>query len=547
MNKRAIRFILSGLIVLPFIVLASYSYYASYQDQTESIKARRFIPAQLSAVILTEKFDRLTDVGVSLSSREIFQNLIRRGQWSIAADTLRVVTRDFPYIDQIFLTDVAGTHMASFPEVPGALGEDLSFTDWYRGVTLKNEPYVSAIYQRSGVPQYDVIAVAVPVRAEDGRMLAILVLQIRVRTLADWIQSVTVGESGTVYFVDRKGQAARYSNYYSEMPAADYSRYAPVERIMKGKSGTGIFKDPSDGKSALVAYIPVSAYGWGVLVTEPEEQAFALRDKGQRSLLSVYAFLLLLNVLLVYVIWRSQNRLVAQEREMAVVHAEREQLELFAFVASHDLQEPLQKIMGFASLLKDKFSDALGEEGRRHLERIDRSAKYLVHMMEDIKQFSRVRKSGKFVPVDLGPLVKEVAAEFADRLEEIGGRIHVENLPEVQGYPSQLRHLFHNLIGNAVKFRKAGRPVEITVDSRRSAVGDCRITVHDNGIGFDEKYLDLIFTPFKRLHGKTEYEGSGMGLAICKKIVILHGGTITARSVPGEGSSFIVTLPCKNP
>ncbi len=545
MNKRAIRFILFGLVVLPFIFLASYSYYASYQDQTEATKARRLTLAQLSAVILTEKFDRMADVGISLASRISFQNMIRRGQWSLAIDRLRQVFRDFSYIDQIILIDIYGTRMASLPEIPGSVGENLSFTDWYRGVISKKEPFISGIYTRPEVPRYDVVALAVPVRSDDGQILAVLMLQIKARTLSDWIQSVAVGQAGTVYFVDQKGTAVRYRNFYDQNPASDYSDFPPVKKMKRGKSGADFFIDPFEKKLSLVAYMPVTAYGWGVLVTQPVSEAFELRDKSQNSLLAVYAFLLFLNILLVSVIWRGQNRLIAREKEIAFVSAEREQLELFAFVASHDLQEPLQKIMGFETLLRDRYSQVLGEEGCRHLERIDKSAKQMMHMMEDIRQFSRVRKAGKLVKIDLGEIVREVISDFQEKLTEIGAHVQVERLPQIEGYPAQLAHLFHNLIGNAIKFRKADRQLAVFIDCKPSGKDHCKIRVRDNGIGFDEQYLDLIFTPFKRLHNKSEYEGSGMGLAICKKIAIFHGGNITAKSSVDEGTTFILSLPCK--
>ncbi len=546
-NKRAVRSVLFGLIVLPFVVLASYSYYRSYIDLTNSTLERRQTIAQLASVILMEKFDHLRDVGLSFANRPVFQDLVRRGKWTEALETTRVVFRDFPYIDHVFLIDVKGTHMASLPEAPDTLGENFGFRDWYRGVSDGWNPFISEIYKRRALPTYNVIALAIPIKFEDGAPAGILVLQVKAETLSYWIKPVEVGKTGFVYFVDPSGHSAGHPQFPDEGKIGDFSAFEPVKKALRGLGGAGIFYNPIDGEERLVAYMPVANYNWGAIVTQSKNEAFTVRDKNVRFLLLVYVSLLLFTVLLAYGIWRIQNALVEKEKEIATVSAEREQLELFAFVASHDLQEPLQKIIGFESLIKDQYSAQLGEEGRRHLERIDKAVQQMMRMMEGIRQFSRIRKVEKFSPINLENLVKEVIADMEYKLTETGSVIHVKYLPKVEGDYSQMRHLFHNLLWNALKFRKADVPLTVTVDTKPAGKGLCKIQVRDNGIGFDEKYLDQIFTPFKRLHTKSEYEGSGMGLAICRKIAIFHGGSITAKSAPGEGSTFILTLPCAHP
>jgi signal transduction histidine kinase len=175
--------------------------------------------------------------------------------------------------------------------------------------------------------------------------------------------------------------------------------------------------------------------------------------------------------------------------------------------------------------------------------------------------FSRIEtKAQPFVPTDLGVIAREVSADLEARIEQTGGRVEIEDLLTLDADPMQMRQLLQNLIGNSLKYHRAGVPPLIRVSSQkldepgRESIGEstpasqlCRISVEDNGIGFDEKYLDRIFTVFQRLHKKGEYEGTGVGLAICRKIVERHGGTITARSVPGEGATFVVTLPIIQP
>jgi light-regulated signal transduction histidine kinase (bacteriophytochrome) len=222
------------------------------------------------------------------------------------------------------------------------------------------------------------------------------------------------------------------------------------------------------------------------------------------------------------------------------------ELQDFAFVASHDLQEPLRKIQAFGDRLRSKYGDALSPEGRDYLERMQAAAQRMHVLINDLLAFSRIASKGQpFVPVDLDRIAHEVLSDLEVRVQENGGRVEVGDLPEIEADPMQMRQLLQNLIGNAFKFHRPGEPPVVRVEGRVSADERPRVTleVSDNGIGFDSKYLDRIFTPFQRLHGRSEYEGTGMGLAVCRRIAERHGGTITATSVPGEGSTFTVELP----
>ncbi len=231
-----------------------------------------------------------------------------------------------------------------------------------------------------------------------------------------------------------------------------------------------------------------------------------------------------------------------------------QELEEFASVASHDLQEPLRKIHTFAACLIDEKSANLDAEGRDYLERIQRAATRMTLLIADLLQLARLSSQAKpFVPVDLNQVMAGVLSDLESRLTSTGGRVETVDLPTVVGDPLQMRQLLQNLIGNALKFHQQDVPPVVRVSAEtvvgsselgQAAPGEaCRILVTDNGIGFEEKYLDKVFTIFQRLHGRDEYEGTGIGLAICRKIVERHAGSITARSKPGQGATFIVTLP----
>ena len=220
------------------------------------------------------------------------------------------------------------------------------------------------------------------------------------------------------------------------------------------------------------------------------------------------------------------------------------ELEQFAYVASHDLQEPLRKIIAFGDRLKKVCASSMDEGARDYLERMQSAASRMKQLIEDILMLSRIMTRGRsFEAVDLGELVQDVLTDLEISIEQTKGKVRIGKLPMVRADPLQMRQLFQNLIANALKFSKKGVPPHVEVQSCSAKNGSVEVTVADNGIGFDEKYLDRIFEPFQRLHGLSEYPGTGMGLAICEKIVLRHGGKITAKSRPGEGSTFIITLP----
>jgi PAS domain S-box-containing protein len=237
------------------------------------------------------------------------------------------------------------------------------------------------------------------------------------------------------------------------------------------------------------------------------------------------------------------------------------ELQDFAQVASHDLQEPMRKILSFGDRLKKRAGEALDEESRDYLQRMTSAAARMQTLIRDLMEFARVETMGQpFVNADLGLIAREVSADLETRVEQAGGRIEIEALPIIDADPMQMRQLLQNLIGNSLKYYRSGVPPVVRIHSRtvermREGLGPdgvqaqqfCEVLVTDNGIGFDEKYLDRIFTVFQRLHSKTEYDGTGVGLAICRKIVDRHHGTITARSSPGQGATFVVTLPLVQP
>ncbi len=258
------------------------------------------------------------------------------------------------------------------------------------------------------------------------------------------------------------------------------------------------------------------------------------------------------HVLLTGTVQDVTDRVLAEQalaRTNQALEQRNRELQDFAYVASHDLQEPLRKIRAFADLLQRDYAPRLEGDGLHYLGRIDHAAERMARLISDLLTFSRVAtRVQPFSRVALQTVAEEVLFDLEIALKEAGGRVELHDLPPLEADPMQMRQLLQNLIGNAIKFRDPDRPVRVDVRGRVRPGPDgpaVLIEVEDNGIGFDEKYLDRIFTPFQRLHAQHEYAGTGMGLAICRRIVERHQGQITARSQPGAGTTFIVTLPCQ--
>ncbi len=238
------------------------------------------------------------------------------------------------------------------------------------------------------------------------------------------------------------------------------------------------------------------------------------------------------------------------------LEARNQALREFAYIASHDLQEPLRKITAFADLMREDYGEAVDETGDYYLERMQDAARRMSTLISDLLDYSRVTTRSKpFEETDLNDLIDEVRADLDLRIRDVKGRIEVGDLPTLVADPTQIRQLLQNLIGNALKFHKPDEPPVVRVSgdviveagSEADQHGRCRLKIEDNGIGMEEKYLERIFSPFKRLHGRSQFEGTGMGLAICRRIVERHGGDISVSSTPGEGTCFTIELPLEQP
>ena len=247
----------------------------------------------------------------------------------------------------------------------------------------------------------------------------------------------------------------------------------------------------------------------------------------------------------------TRRKAAEEETRAFAARIERSNRELqdFAYIASHDLQEPLRKILVFGNRLLSKYGNTLDDDGKDYLQRMQSAAQRMQNLISDLLKYSRIStQAHAFETIDLNTVIKDVLDDLDVRLEQSQGCVETGDLPNIEGDPVQIRQLFQNVISNALKYHRPEVPPVVKVSCEMIHTDHqpmYQLVIEDNGIGFEPEYGDRIFGFFQRLHGRSEYEGNGMGLAICRKIVERHQGSITATSVPGEGSRFLITLPAQ--
>ena len=321
-------------------------------------------------------------------------------------------------------------------------------------------------------------------------------------------------------------------------PSMDPSHKDRIERYLSAGEGSML------GKRAEIEAVRASGE------TFPAELAMTISLEQGAPVMSFY----------VRDIGERKKAEAEQARYAAELERSNQELEQFAYVASHDLQEPLRKIRTFSDRLLLKQAEKLDDDGRECLERMQSAAIRMQSLIDGLLSLSRVTTRGQnFEVVDLSQIAAEVVSDLDAQIGQLHGMVDVGKLPTIQADPLQMRQLIQNLIANALKYHREGVPPVVNIAGRylhgpecrkpgqMPTDEQCRIVVEDNGVGFEDKYAERIFGIFQRLHPRDVYEGTGIGLAICRRIVERHGGTITAHGTPDKGCIFEVMLPVAHP
>lgn len=236
----------------------------------------------------------------------------------------------------------------------------------------------------------------------------------------------------------------------------------------------------------------------------------------------------------------------AREQELSKqnkkLEAQNRELEQFTYVATHDLQEPLRSLTSLSELMQTEFKEKIDAQGQVYLKFILQCTQRMQQLVAGLLTYARAGREKKREKVDCAVLMEEIQQDLSAAFENSGGQLVVEDLPVIDAYPLELRSLFQNLVSNALKFRRRNVPPLVRIKAVASD-DHFRFEVQDNGIGIEQRHINKLFVIFRRLHNHDEYQGTGVGLALCKKIVDLHGGEIWVQSIPGEGSTFIFTIP----
>lgn len=545
------------LITVAAIMVSIQGYKLTHNELTESALSRRASIAYLSAALLTERFDRLIDVAASLATRVRFRALVQVGAWVEAGEILAEVPEDFAYIDRVFVARPDGTLMVDMPELPGVRGRNFESRDWYQGVAREWRPYISDVYQRAAPPQIQVFAVAVPIEGIDGRVVGILVLQISLDTFFQWTKIIDTGSNGEMYVVDRKGNVAFHPRPDNRLRQAGISVSSAVHRLLQGRSGIEVLRDEARQEDMILSYGPMPGHGWGLVVMEPAREAFAAKNALFRRILVSNALVILLAFSALYLVFRVTGQRKQAEldhqakndlenevaRRTAMLEEANKELEGFSYSVSHDLRAPLRAIDGFSLVLEEDCADRLDEYGKHKVARIRENARRMGALIDDILRFSRLGRTA-VVParVDMEGLVRGMVDELQALLpgaDVVSFTIHP--LPDACCDRALVHQVWENLLSNAIKYtgHEPERQVEI---GAMEEDGETVYFVKDNGAGFDMKYYDKLFGVFQRLHGMDEFPGTGVGLAIVRRIISSHGGRVWARSTLGQGATFFFTL-----
>jgi len=314
------RIILPIILLSPVAILLVFSFMWTKKQETENLYAQKRSIAYLANIIVKDNLDKLVDLCDVVAARPKIIELTNAGKWDQLPGYLYDVPKRFAYIDALFIADKDGTLKTGVPGFGEIIGKNFAFRDWYRGVGKNWRTYVSEVYKRANQPQHNVIAIAAPIRTQDGLDVAgILVFQVRLDIFGEWEKKINLGKGGLVYITDQRGKIIYHPKYPPQDAIVDFSAVPTVQKLLKKESGIGIIYNPIEKSRRLTAYEPIGNYGWGIAVAQPVEFAFASRDIELKLLFLIYVLIGSLVLILFYFI--NRNISIIRESEKTLRHA----------------------------------------------------------------------------------------------------------------------------------------------------------------------------------------------------------------------------------
>ncbi len=580
---------------LPILILAYFAISTFSQALQKEIEEENQVLADSIALFTATGFDHIRRSVESVATTPSVQRAARQRNGEALFPHLERLSRLIPDIDAAFVADPKGVIVTRNPYTPETVGRDFSHRDWYKGVSRQWTSYISEVYRRAASPQSLVTAVAVPIRSDrDGRrVVGILVAQITLRQLAEYMASFQLEAASSlhIYITDQSGRLVLHPHVgVGENDKEDLRNISSdpvVAQVLGGERGIVRRFDVLHNQELFSSFVPVTGLGWGIIVQKPVTEVFApiRRLSWNVGILSVI-LLALTGSLAAFAAnaystvrtlteqLESQNiELKTQQEQLVTINIQLEahQGELqqknralerasqfkseFLASMSHEIRTPLNSILGFSELLQDKVGGDLTEKQLHYVHNVHTAGRHLLGLINDILDISKI-EAGK---MELHPETVDVRGAMEDTrviVSSLATRKNItltvqvdDGVGTVQADPGRFKQIMFNLLSNAIKFTPEGGQVHISA-RRVPAFPSCdglEISVRDTGIGIRREDQERIFLEFERVERPEAraQEGTGLGLALTKKLVELHGGTIRVESEPGQGSIFTFAVPLR--
>jgi signal transduction histidine kinase len=538
----------AAVMLLVFVVgLFAIAIQRSHADDRRDAESRFVERARISAALTESLFS-------STAAQAAAQNGRRLGGRVVDQARLERQLRESA-LTYVVVLDASGHVIAASRRLPAGVHARLAARPASVRAALAGSPFgLSDFVEVSGTP--GVLEYTAPFQTRFGTRVLVQGFSATLisRFLGGYLSRLPDARRSAAYVLDSRSRVV--GSPTDKQPAGSIVREAGLVAALRGGRRRGEFD--SAGTTRAFASAPVAGSTWRVVLSTRTSTLYAGTSLTLQWLVlltlaaagAAAEFLLRRGLRAAAAIERANTRLESANSELARTNLEltrsNGELEQFASVASHDLQEPLRKVQSFGDQLERRFAADLPTEAVDYLRRMRNSANRMSTLIEDLLQFSRVTTRPQALErVDLGETAREVVAADLDGLvRETRGTVKIGALGSVEADATQMRQLLQNLIANGLKFHHPDQAPEVRVDPVPSASPDCvAFAVSDNGIGFDERYAERIFRVFERLHPRDVYTGTGIGLALCRRIVERHGGEIVAEGKDGEGARFTVTLP----